>query len=377
MTSPDNPLSHLPLFVAIESQPESIQAGPQLLSKSMAQQLLAHLSADLSGILAEVQQTAITCSAALYDQSQLLRPGLPIFRTLSELLEASFAGQNFQPRLLAFGAHNGQLPNICLMPDSSLAGGPFQLIPLQLSADTEKIQSLAEQLEHQLLENGQLSAHSAQWLQEELGQKIVHVRFMTLNDLLAMLYMQLETIGLEPLWQWLEGMLENPEFDANIKLKNGPEIEYQNGNVLIHFLSFDQWTATHSETIEANQLSQNYLSWINMYRQAALLLEAHGLKVKIHTINDTDEQQTESLYCERSDSKPAGNGITHHIDPQLGLIASSASLDGQQFNYYPLKPAGLEDLRALLPARYPGTTAANQYNGLCLNQSHRLSLSYE
>jgi len=378
MTSPDSSLSHLPLFVAIESQPESIRQEPRLLSRSMAQQLLAHLSADLSSILPEVQQTAITASAALYDQSQLLRAGLPIFKTLSELLEASFAGQDFQPRLLAFGAHKGQLPNISLMPDSDLAGGPFQLIPLQLSADPEKIEILAEQLEHQLLENGQLSAHSAQWLQEELGQKVVHVRFMTLNDLLAMLYMQLETIGLEPLWPWLEQMLQNPNFDDRIHLTNGPEIEYHAGTALIHFITFDQWIAGLPADEPASGQGQGYLIWINTYRQAALLLEAHGLKVKIHGINTPGEQQSEALYCERSSVIPTNEGITHHIDQQLGLIASSASLNGEQFNYYPLQPGGLEELRALLNARYPGIAAANKYNGLCLNQSGRkLILKHE
>ncbi len=369
MTKPDNSLSHLPLFVAIESQPESIRQGPRMFSRSMAQQLLAHLSADLSSILPDVQQTAITASAALYDQSQLLRAGLPIFSTLSELLEASFSGQDFQPRLLAFGAHKGQLPNISLMPDSNLAGGPFQLIPLQLSADAEKISALAEQLEHQLLENGQLSAHSAQWLQEELGQKIVHARFMTLNDLLAMLYMQLETIGLEPLWQWLEKMLQNPDFDDRIGLANGPELEYHDGKALIHFLTFDQWAAGMSEDDSLTEPSQSYLSWLNKYRQATLLLEAHGISLDIHGIHSPDEQQSGSLYCERSSIMSTAEGITHHIDPQLGLIASSASLNGQQFNYYPLQSAGLEELRALLSARYPGLAIADQYNGLCLNQS--------
>ncbi|MCF6263714.1 MAG: hypothetical protein L3J24_09045 [Xanthomonadales bacterium] len=372
MPSPNNSLRHLPLFVAIESQAASVNSGVFMFSRSMARQLLAHLSVDLAEILPDVQKTAMTTSAAIYDQSQLLRPDLPIFSTLSELLEASFAGQDFQPRLLAFGAHKGQLPAIGLMPESELLGGSFQLIPLQLSANAELIEPLAEQLEHLLLEKGQLSAHSAQWLQEELGQKIVHARFMTLNDLLAMLYMQLETAGLAPLWQWLEKMLHKPNFSADICLENGPKIEYRNGAVNIHFLSFDQWAAALSEPEE------NYLAWLNLYRQSALLLEAHGLAVNILVLSNKGEQQLDSLYCEPSTGNARSEGITHHFNPQLGLLATSANVGGKQFNYYPLKPAGIEELKVLLSARYPKTITVNQYTGLCIDQNQRkLSTNHE
>lgn len=369
MPSSNNSLRHLPLFVAIESQPESISAEVFMFSRSMARQLLAHISADLAEILPSVQKTAITTSGAMYDQSQLLRPGLPIFNTLSELLEASFSGQNFQPRLLAFGEHKGQLPNIALMPESGLIGGSFQLIPLQLSASGDLIDSLAAQLEHLLLEKGQLSAHSAQWLQEELGQKIVHARLMTLNDVLAMLYMQLETTGLAPLWEWLEKMLHKPAFTADISLEGGPAIEYHNGAVNLHFLSFDQWAARNKKPDEI------YLTWLNRYRQASLLLEAHGLEVDIQVLTNNCEQQYDSLYCEPSASNTRRAGITHHFDPQLGLVATSANKDGQQFNYYPLKPAGLDELKALLIARYPEAIAINQYTGLCIKQNQRKLIS--
>ncbi len=385
MTKPDNSLQHLPLFIAIESHPESIKPGSSMLSRSMAQQLLAHLSADLSTILPAVQTTAMTTAAALYDQSQLLRPGLPIFKTLSELLEASFSGQDFQPRLLAFGAHKGRLPNLTLMPDSNLSASPFQLIPLQLSAAGGEIDAIAEALEHQLLENGQLSAHSAQWLQEELEQKIIHARFMTLNDLLAMLYMQLERIGLDPLWKWLEQMLKNPDFEANINLDGGPEINYRAGEVQIHFLSFDQWVLNATEKAATENSAQQYLGWLNQYRQATLLLQAHGLSVEICGIDTTAQpqnnsigQQTDGLYCESTHLKPATDNITHHYDKQLGLIATSVSCAGQQFNYYPLKPSGLEELRALLAERYPGNLTTDTYNGLCINQSgQNLSINNE
>ena len=378
MINPDNPLQHLPLFIAIESHPESIKPGTSMLSRSMAQQLLAHLSADLSSILPAVQSTAITTAAALYDQSQLLRPGLPIFKTLSELLEAGFAGQDFQPRLLAFGTHKGRLPHLTLLPESNLAASPFQLIPLQLSAAGGKIDAIAEALEHQLLENGQLSAHSAQWLQEELEQQIIHARFMTLNDLLAMLYMQLENIGLDPLWKWLERMLKNPEFDADISLGDGPDIQYRAGKVQIRFLSFDQWVLSTTEKAPAESLSQGYLAWLHQYRQASLLLQAHGLSVKICGVDNSSQlqddfigQQTEGLYCEPTKLNSATDNITHHYDKQLGLIATSVSHAGQQFNYYPLKPSGLEELSALLAARYPTNLKTDTYNGLCLNQSGR------
>ncbi len=365
-SSPKNELIHLPLFVAIEHQAEQITNKATLFNKSMGQQLLAHLAADLTTIQAVVRKTAITLSAAIYDQSQLLRPGLPLFRVLSELLEASYSGQQFQPRLLAFGAHEGKMPQLEMQPDTSLPLGPFQLIPLQLSGAAENIKPLAEQLEHHFLEQGQLSAHSAQWLQEELGQEIVHARFMTLNDVLAMLYLQLETLGLEKIWDWVEKMLRTPNFSQDLIIENGPELSYHNTQVEIKFQSFDQWA--RAQTQSSGQATK-YLEWINRYRQASLLLQAHGLKVKLH--NSPEHEATTSIFCEAGVEQSGKNIIVQHLHPQLGLIAISARSQGQQFNYYPLSQDGLDDLQALIQARYSTNYPVHKYNGLCLNPNGR------
>jgi len=355
-------LHHLPLFVAIESQPDSLRTEQVVLSATMAQQLLAHLATDLTAIDAGIQSCALTTSAALYDLAQLLRPGLPVFSTLSELLEASYAGQDFQARLLAFGAHQGRMVNLKLMPEDKLVAGPFQLIPLQLSGHAQTIAHLAEKLEHLLMDRGQLSAHTAQWLQEELGQKIVHARFMNMNDLLAMLYMQLESIGLEPLWEWLEKMLEQADFSASIQLVNGPEIEYsylknhqienQQAEVLVHFRTYDQWVKQQDGLVGHNESCKQYLQFINLCRQASLLLGAHGLTTISRGIASSISQQAENLYCEVSQSGTADNCLVYHHDPELGFIAASIAVDGGQFNYYPLNPAGLQELKTLIQRRF-------------------------
>ncbi len=359
-----NELLHLPIFVAIEYAADELSLTPVVFNKSSGQQLLAHLAADLAAIDQGIAKTAITTSAALYDQAQLIRPGLPLFRVLSELLEASFSGQQFQPRMLAFGAHDGTLPQLELQPDANLPIGPFRLIPLQLSGPAELIKSLAEQLEHHFLEQGQLSAHSAQWLQEELEQKIAHIRFMTLNDVLAMLYLQLETIGLEAVWGWLEKMLQTPNFSQKLEVQNGPELSYTNGVVEFQFRSFDSWAKNQSNSPE---LQPQYIQWLNSYRQLTLLLQAHGLRVELL---QTDDINT-NLYCEDAGQREGLDSITMHLDPQLGLLAISVLTAGQHYNYYPLSQTGLKDLQALIQERYPKTYPIHKYNGLCIDADGR------
>ena len=357
-------LHDLPLFVAIEVQANRPDMEAIVFNKSTAEQLLAHLAADLSAIEAGITKTAITLGAALYDQSQLLRPGLPLFKALSELLESSFSGQQFQPRLLAFGAHQGKLPQLQLQPDPELPVGSFQLIPLQLSGRAKHIEKLAEQLEHQFLEQGQLSPHSAQWLQEELKQQIIHARFMTLNDLLAMLYLQLETMGLEETWDWIEKMLYTPAFSQQLEIKDGPKIQYHNTHIKIQFQSFDQWARQQAE----DEISEvKYLQWLNRFRQSALLLQAHGLSVELLQNSAGGDGHHSNIFCEVAGSQSGDDVVIQHQHRQLGLIAVSVLSAGQQLNYYPLDQNGLADLHTLIKSRYRKDIHIKEYNGLCLD----------
>ena len=55
---------------------------PALLGNSDAEQLVAHLAADLKSLFADISSCSLIAPGALYDQTQILRPGYPVFRAL-------------------------------------------------------------------------------------------------------------------------------------------------------------------------------------------------------------------------------------------------------------------------------------------------------
>ena len=130
-------LSHKRILVAIETDATRYHgenaSRPRLLDRGEAEQILAHLSTDLAGQFAEIKSCALSLAGALYDQTQLLRPGYPVFSCLESMLGASFGDRQFQASLLSFGSESGRMPEQELQPSSDIPLGLLQTLPIVVS----------------------------------------------------------------------------------------------------------------------------------------------------------------------------------------------------------------------------------------------------
>jgi hypothetical protein len=99
------------------------------------------------------------------------------------------------------------MPNSDLQPLPDIPLGLLQLLPVVVNGPPELVEELGQAMEYRFLEEGQVSAHSASWLETAFGISINHARMMTLTDLNAMLRMQLDHFGFLPLWELLDAAL--------------------------------------------------------------------------------------------------------------------------------------------------------------------------
>ena len=84
--------------------------------------LIAH---DLAGFAPQVASLELVTVGAHYDAVELLRPDWPLHRELEQLAARAPRVGAISGRIIAFGAHAGQLPG-ALTPAPEYAGGPLR-----------------------------------------------------------------------------------------------------------------------------------------------------------------------------------------------------------------------------------------------------------
>lgn len=352
-----NTIRHNRILVAIETDPTRFHGEhpnlPEKLGKQQAEQVLAHLSTDLSRMLPGIRDCAVTMAGALYDQTQLLRPGYPLFNRLESIFTASLAGSGFHPRLLSLGADQGRLPDPALEPDDSIPPGVLQTLPLLVSGEPQHVAELAVDMEHLFLESGHLSAHSARALEAQFSISVNHARFMTLTDLNAMLHLQLEHFGFLPLWDLLDAAMNAPESTIEAHGRGGQHFRWNGKAVNTVFETFDYWAnrgAGADLAGNAGSLADAYIDWTREYRQYLTTLQAHGVRVEQFLPDRPGEPLTQSFHIEVSENlpSPASAQVTEHSAGELGTLAVSVISRGKQLNYYPLEARGLNRLHAAI-----------------------------
>ena len=357
------PVRSVPILVAIETDPTCFHGEharkPVVLERAAAEQVLAHLGADLARLLPEMAHHALAMPGALYDMTQLLRPGYPLLAALQPLLRDSQA-RSYAPSMLSIGASNGLLPVPELQPDPAIVPGPLQLLVLMASGEADGISQLGDRIEHLFLEQGQVSAQSARALEAQFGLAITHARFMTLTDLEAMLRMQLEHFGFLPLWELLDAALQEQSGSLRLNAGQGQQFHWDGQKVLARFETFDYW-ASHGggQQLDTGQLEQAYCDWTRGFRRYLLTLDAHGVAVEVCLPGQAGSRD-DSFLVEASDRQaPEGAAaITEHVSQDVGTVAVTVVVDGQLQHYYPLAPAGLNDLHAQISARHFGNSMA-------------------
>jgi hypothetical protein len=319
--------------------------------------MLAHVASDLKALLPDISRCSMIAAGALFDQTQVLRPSFPVFRALEDVSTCESASQ-FKPGLVSIGARDGKMPSDDLQPLPDIPLGPLQLLPVVIQGPEDLVGELGQAMEYRFMEEGQLSAHSAAWLETAFGISVNHARLMTLTDLSAMLRMQLDHFGFLPLWELLDAALSDSAGPFSVRTPSGQEFIWKEHAVHTVFETFDSWAICGQGAriaAERQALSAAYGDWTREVRQYLTTLRAHGLDVRFHLPGD-DKPLDGTFLMERSESKP-GTGdstITEHSYSELGTIAVTVRNDGRVENYYPLCSGGLNDIQAHIRSQVPG-----------------------
>ena len=362
-------------FVAIETDATryhgSSAARPRLLAENEAEQMLAHLATDLEGLLPGFTQCKLATAGALFDQTQVLRPGYPVCTALEHVLVSagnSPGDDPGRPVRITLGAQHNAIPLAALQPEDAIPLGILQLLPMAVSADATRLAELGTAMEDTFLETGQVSAHTARWLESAFAIKINHARFMTLMDLNAMFRLQLEHFGFLPLWQLLDAALNEQKEECVVEVESGQEFTWRGGAVHADFQTFDHWSQSgsgiHVDSYRG-KLAGAYADWTRVLRQYLTTLAAHRVPLEFFRAGLTQEALPGSYFIETSTraARPHCAEVTEHSFADLGTICVSVVIDGRQENYYPLRPRGLNDIQQAIRQRglggktvsFPGT----------------------
>ena len=339
---------------------------PEVLDSLDAEQLLSHIAADLTGLLPGISGCSLITAGALFDQTQLMRPAFPVFQALEDV-SISDRADRFRAKLVSIGATDGAMPASALQPLEHIPLGMLQLLPVVVHGPADLVAELGQAMEYRFLEEGQLSAHSAAWMQTAFKVEIAHARLMTLTDLNAMLRLQLDHFGFLPMWELLDTALNGTPERLSVSGSGGQQFEWRDGAIHTRFESFDYWASEGGGShlpAARQELAQGYAEWTRELRQYITTLSTHGLDFHFHLPDNPEPLK--GNWFEESSRQPAGDlaaAITEHSFDDLGTIAITAVIDGEVKNYYPLVPQGLNDvhrhLRSCIPEKhtvaFPGT----------------------
>jgi len=370
-------IRHKYILVGIETDPTRYHgenaSRPALLGRGEAEQVLAHVAADLTAMFPAINRCSMSMAGALFDQTQVLRPQLPVYKALETLQQSANPGSDFQARLLSIGTNEGQMPLPDLQPFESIPLGLLQILPLLVSGPANDVDEIASEMEHRFLEQGQLSAHSAKGLESHFKISVNHARFMTITDLNAMLRLQLEHFGFLPLWELLDAAMNTPEGALEVSTPAGLRFKWQNGIVHSFFESFDWWASRGAgEQVPDRQLQSRYIDWTREYRRYQTMLSAHGVTISQHLPGLEDAELSDSFLVEESTATPGGDAVTvteHSVD-DVGVLAVTVVNGKRQMNFYPLQASGLNDLHRFI--REQGYSGDVAYPGcICCDESTR------
>ena len=271
---------NLPVFrgvVALELR-DGIPPLRAALDAEAAGELTVLLGRDLAALVPAVRECDLALMAAHFDPAEALRPGWPLHRRVSELLQRA-PGQAQGARMVGFGTDaQGEVP-MPLQADANLAGGGLRVLPFVLRGDVAA--EVGMQLEDVLLDRGMAAADTALALQDGLGASIEHARYLSLHDLAAMMALQYQNVGLEPLWTLLETALLEPQAEAWLDAAPEPLARYGDGEVRIALMDPCAWHKRYADgETDGARLERGFELFQARQRQFAAVLDAHDVPVQ-------------------------------------------------------------------------------------------------
>lgn len=354
--------------------PDSVPPAP--LSRTVAADVAAAIAADLDRILPGVAELGLVIPGALYDQTELLRPGFPLMDTLESLFRGSLLNAGFVPQLMALGSDDGRFPVAALNPERRPGSGPLLLLPFCFVGPRAAIHRLSATMENVLLQQGSVSPATGQVVQQAFRLRTPHLSYATVSDLCALLQVQLEQAGFGGLWQLLEQSLFQRDGVCRVQPDSGNLYLLAGQSVYVPFYTFDDWAQTGpGRDLAGEQLAAGYAAWSRQHRQYVMGLTAHGVPVRLVLGQPALWQEDAAAalaaaeraltldgatLVETVNPPPGGNPplhwlITHQFLPEVGTLAYTVAMlaaDGEQVglaHHYPLWPEGvpaiIRDLR--------------------------------
>ncbi|HSD15686.1 MAG TPA: hypothetical protein VLC71_00310 [Thermomonas sp.] len=244
-----------------------------------AGELVAMLGRDLAALVPGVRDCDLALLAAHFDPAEALRPGWPLHRRTSELLQRA-PGQAQGARMVGFGADaDGEVP-LPLQCEPELQGGGLRILPFVLHGDAARV--AGEALEDLLLDRGMAAADTALALQGGLGAQVEHARYLSLHDLAAMVALQYRNTGLDALWPLLETALLEPDGEAWLDAPPEPLARYGDGEARIALLDPAAWRTRFAPSDESDcaRPGRGFELFQARQRQFAAVLGAHGVPVQ-------------------------------------------------------------------------------------------------
>ena len=363
-------LSATPAVLTVELDPSGIMQTrpPEPLSRDSAELLAAPIADDLRRIIGEeIAEAGLVMPAALYDLTEILRPGLPMVEALLDIYRGSLRGGPFEPQLLSLGSSGGRFPESALAPQRRPGSGPLLAIPFALVAPGEQLDPLRRKLESTLLEKGRAGLATDRALRQLMGIEPVHLSYATFHDLSALLKVQLEHAEFGGLWQLIEGALYRPDSLEDVGLESGNRFIGSAGSVWTPWMTFDDWAARNTADVE--MALTGYGRWVRMQRQYMAGLESHGIEVtasapakgtraddpevalsvaQAHAIDARQPWYRQVVIDHGGVNSAAVVTVTEQASRELGPVAYTAlaqAADGQLLTLvhdYPVHPHGMQ-----------------------------------
>jgi hypothetical protein len=342
----------LPAVLVLELSPGATPARLTL-SRDEAAELAALIATDLHTLVPKVDAARLALAGSLLDSTELLRPGFPVWATLDELSRRVPRGH--LDNVVAFGSHEGQMPAPALEPSPQIATGAMRFVPMSLLTPPELAEELGEYLEVQLIGRGEAGVHTADWVMRKLDVKLAHVRYLSRNDLLAVVCVQYEHVNLAPLWQLLEVALLTPERTEHTMSARGLALRYDDGRVLAQ--SPARWLAAQG-TDDRAQRAHDFAGIVFELRQYAVLRDAHRVALQLDMAGSEADAGYLLENWAAADAAYDPPALFAHEAPGLGVIVITVAQRGAGgvarvlAHGYPLRPSALGPLLALLADRY-------------------------
>lgn len=353
----------------------SVPPGP--VSRASATQIAEGIAADLGRLVPDLARFALVVPGALYDQTELLRPGFPLLAALDDVFRGTLLDGGFVPGLVALGSDDGRAFTLpALNPARQPGAGPLLMLPFSLLGRPGDIAGLSAQLENSLLQAGGVSVTTRQAVEAAFGLRAVNLSYATVGDLCALLKVQLEHAGFDGLWELLERALFRPQDPADVSLVPGNRFLMSEGTVWTPFWTFDDWAQIGpGQERPADTLAAGYVEWVRTQRQYLMALSAWGLPVRLAIGEAFTECAGTTMRDLRAGAALDGDYlvetvlrvdnagperrllVTNQFDDEVGTLAYTvAALDADGCllaleHHYPLSPRGLEAIAARLTER--------------------------